>query len=156
MNARAAIHRLFKSGRTSYRLDEYLDAHRAEVLAEVTRWLSKKAREYRATGTKADAGRADLITVLASKISRGAVRPNNDLLPTGIEPRFFEPGRTYTHVDDGTDWRFRCDTITTHPEDGELTALGWRFFKGVWTECAYGADDWEIHQFAGITEEAAR
>ncbi|MGW2920360.1 hypothetical protein ACWDBF_21215 [Streptomyces angustmyceticus] len=33
--ARDAIHRLFESGRTSYRLDEYLDTYRAEVRREV-------------------------------------------------------------------------------------------------------------------------
>lgn len=68
------------------------------------------------------------------------------------QPDFFEPGHTYSHVDDGTDWRFRCDTVTTHPEDGGRTALGWKFFKGVWSECAYGVDDWEIHLLAGISD----
>ncbi|MFK0140654.1 hypothetical protein [Streptomyces murinus] len=129
-----------------------LDAVRAERDAEILYWLGKKALEYRATGKKADAERADVIGLMASKISRGAVRSNNRRLPAGVAPGFFQPGHTYTHVDDGTDWRFRCDTVTTHPEDGELTALGWRFFKGVWTECAYGLDDWEIHLNAGITE----
>lgn len=140
--------------RTVDRATQLVDAVTVERDAEIMRWLGKKAREYRATGRKADQERADLITKLASQISRNAVRPNNTLLPTGVKPTFFEPGRTYTHVDDGTDWRFRCDTITTHPEDGELTALGWRFFKGVWSECAYGVDDWEINLLAGLAEEA--
>lgn len=63
-------------------------------------------------------------------------------------PDFFEVGRTYTEPGDTTDWRFRCDSITTHPEDGERTALGWRHFHGVWEPCAYGEDDFEIHQIA--------
>jgi hypothetical protein len=58
-------------------------------------------------------------------------------------PGFYQPGQTYR---DGDDWAFRCDSITKHPEDGELTALGWRFFKGGWEPYAYGPDDWEIYQ----------
>jgi hypothetical protein len=63
-------------------------------------------------------------------------------------PDFFQPGRTYTEPGDTTDWRFRCDAITTHPETGERTALGWRHFHGQWSEYAYGEDDFEIHQIA--------
>jgi hypothetical protein len=43
MSARDDIHRLFESGRTSYRLDEYLDAHRAEVLREAADAVAKHA-----------------------------------------------------------------------------------------------------------------
>ncbi|MFD8234064.1 hypothetical protein ACFV20_19550 [Streptomyces sp. NPDC059696] len=67
-------------------------------------------------------------------------------------PDFFQPGRTYTHVDDGTDWKFRVDTVTTHPEDGERTALGWRHFRGEWEAIAYGEDDYEIHLLVGLAE----
>ncbi|WP_328846159.1 hypothetical protein [Streptomyces sp. NBC_00258] len=63
-------------------------------------------------------------------------------------PDFFEVGRTYTEPGDTTDWRFRCDAITTHPGTGERTALGWKHFHGEWTECAYPESDWEIHQIA--------
>lgn len=61
---------------------------------------------------------------------------------------FFEPGHTYTETSNITDWQFRCDSITTHPEDGERTALGWRHFRGEWEPYAYGEDDWEIHRLA--------
>ena len=65
---------------------------------------------------------------------------------------FFQPGQTYTDVEHPQyDWRFRCDTVTTHPEDGERTALGWRYFKGVWEPYAYGEDDWDVQQFMGKT-----
>lgn len=139
-------------------LDEKFDAHAAEVRierdAEILRWLGKKAREYRATGTKADRARADLISTLASKISRGAVRPDNTRLPAGVEPTFFEPGYTYTNPEfPQYGWRFRCDTVTTHPEDGELTALGWRFFKDEWEPYAYYQDDWDVHQYVGHVTE---
>lgn len=126
MTARDDIHRLFESGRTSYRLDEYLDAHRAERDAEILRWLSKKAREYRATGRKTDRERADLITALASKISRGAVRPNNTLLPAGVEPTFFEPGRTYQREHHGQPITFIVRAVSTSPDGRCTVAHGWR------------------------------
>ena len=102
-------------------LDEALDAYRAEVVAErdveILRWLGKKAREYRATGRKADAERADLIVKLASQISRGAVRPNNTRLPAGVAPRFFEPGRTYQR----RHWLFQCLTVAPSPSAAAWT-----------------------------------
>jgi len=58
---------------------------------------------------------------------------------------FYEPGQTYK--DDEYGWKFRCDTVTTHPDDGQRTALGWRYFRGDWEPYAYGEDDWEIHTF---------
>ncbi|MGW2210156.1 MarR family transcriptional regulator [Streptomyces sp. NPDC001781] len=64
---------------------------------------------------------------------------------------FYQPGTTYSHP--MHDWAFRVDAITTHPENNELTALGWRFFKGEWEPCAYHRDDWEIGQLAGWIEE---
>lgn len=139
MTARADIHRLFESGRTSYRLDEYLDAHRAERDAEIMRWLGKKAREYRATGRKADRERADLITVLASKISRGAVRPDNTRLPAGVAPRFFEPGRTYQR----RRWLFQCLAVAPRPFNGEMRAVGFLYRPGETdTVASLGPDNW--------------
>jgi hypothetical protein len=66
-------------------------------------------------------------------------------------PDFFQPGHTYAG---SGGWRFRCDTVTTHPEDGELTALGWRYFNGRWEPIAYHQDDWETHQADGHTDIA--
>lgn len=54
---------------------------RAEVHAEFAAWLVKKAREYRATGSRQHALQADAIATLASKVARGAVRPDNLLSP---------------------------------------------------------------------------
>lgn len=101
---------------------EALDAYRANVLAEadllpkadVVAWLVKKAREATPVG------------VLASKVERGAVRPDNlRMLPAN----FFEPGRTYT---DGTGYTapeittvFRVEHVTRHPDRGHLRAVGW-------------------------------
>lgn len=122
-------------------LGEKFDAYRTEVLAEVSAWLVKKAREYRAAGQTVQ---ADTASRLSSKVDRGAVRPNNlRMLPAD----FFEPGHTYAAP--GLDWKFRVDTITTHPEDGERTALGWRYFDGAWEPYAYGEDDWQVHQHVG-------
>lgn len=62
---------------------------------------------------------------------------------------FYEPGRTYFSAEfPEYDWRFRCDFITAHPEDGERTALGWRYFKGQWEAYAYGEDDWSVERLA--------
>ena len=49
---------------------------RAELMAEFVAWLVKKAREHRAQGPQY-AKQADVIGKLASKVQRGAVRPNN-------------------------------------------------------------------------------
>ncbi len=67
---------------------------------------------------------------------------------------FYEPGHTYADPNSRAyDWRFRCDMVTTHPEDGERTALGWRFFKGRWEPIAYGEDDWDVQGFVGTVDQ---
>jgi hypothetical protein len=130
----------------AYRLmHNYRDEEIAKRDAMTVTWLTKKAREFRAMGGKMRAAQADAVAAMASKLARGAVRPDNlRMLPAD----FFEPDRTYTEPDGSTDWRFRCDTVTTHPRTGERTAIGWRHFRGEWEPCAYGEDDWEIHQVA--------
>ena len=152
MSASDDIHRLFESGRTSYRLDEYLDAHRAERDAEIMRCLGKKARECRAAGGRDNDLRAGTIEVLASKISRGAVRPDNTRLPAGVEPRFFEPGRAYT----SGSMKFRCEAISPSPGTGEPRALGWKYAQVYaahhWYATALDPDDWE---HGGWTEAPA-
>jgi hypothetical protein len=91
---------------------------------EVTAWLVKKAREFRAEGTRESWAQADTVAVIASKISRGAVRPNNlRMLP---EPGFFEAGHTYQsslHAD----LRFECLAISFDPATRQTQAIGWRF-----------------------------
>jgi len=70
---------------------------------------------------------------------------------------FYQLGHTYTDPDNTQyDWRFRCDTITTHPEDCERTALGWRYFRGEWEPIAYGEDDWDLHLTVGMTGTEAQ
>ncbi|MFD3814946.1 hypothetical protein ACFWRZ_07760 [Streptomyces rubiginosohelvolus] len=56
--------------------EQMLDAYRAEVTAEFSAWLVKRAREHRVKGPQY-AKQADVIGMLASKVQRGAVRPNN-------------------------------------------------------------------------------
>lgn len=70
-----------------------------------------------------------------------------DRVKTSTAPDFYQPGYVYSYprYADGYDWKFRCDGITTHPENGERIALGWRFFNGQWGEYAYGEDSWDIH-----------
>lgn len=68
-----------------------------------------------------------------------------------IEPDFYQAGHTYAAAENPLyAWRFRCDTVTTHPEDGERTALGWRYFNGQWDAIAYGEGDWELTQTRGV------
>ncbi|WP_432164917.1 hypothetical protein [Streptomyces sp. bgisy031] len=67
-----------------------------------------------------------------------------------MSANFYQPGHTYADTDPNNDWAFRVDYITTHPENGELAALGWRHFKGEWEPYAYFADDWDIHRIAGF------
>lgn len=99
--------------------DQLLDAHRAEVLAEadllpkadVVAWLVKKAREETP------------VWLLASKVERGAVRPDNlRMLPAD----FYEPGHTYLNQQG---WTFRCDAVTNHPVTGKRVAIGYSIFS---------------------------
>jgi hypothetical protein len=117
-----------------------LDAHRSEVLAEadllpkanVVAWLVKKAREDTP------------VWQLASKVDRGAVRPDNlRMLP----PDFFEPGHSYTHRD-GTD--FHCVAVTAHPQTGERLAMGWHVDSwGLHYPATVGINQWR-HEYDGV------
>ncbi|MEU5976300.1 hypothetical protein [Streptomyces sp. NPDC047315] len=62
------------------------DEIRAERDAEITAWLGKKAREYRSTTSRQHALQADALDIMASKISRGAVRDNNTATLPSDEP----------------------------------------------------------------------
>jgi hypothetical protein len=125
-------------------LDAALDAYRDEVLAEadllpkadVVAWLTKKARENTPVGE------------LASKVDRGAVRPDNlRMLPA----TFFEPGHAYTHRDGST---FRCVAVTNHPDSGKRVALGWHTDTADWTFVGIrGIDHWN-HEYDGVQPPA--
>lgn len=77
----------------------------------------------------------------AGILLRAADRP-----ATEVEADFFQRDHTYA---DGSIWRFRCDTVTTHPDGGELCALGWVLFNGQWQEASYTVDDWEMGKAIG-------
>jgi hypothetical protein len=106
-----------------------LEAHRTEVLAEVTTWLIKKAREFHASRRKQEREQGDTCAVLASKIARGAIRPDNQrMLPNA---GFFEVDHTYQFTDTSptlhvTTWTFKVDSISTPPGGGRPVAFGWR------------------------------
>lgn len=119
-------------------------AYRDEILAgadllpkaHVVAWLVKKAREETP------------VWLLASKVERGAIRPDNlRMLP----PDFFEPGHTYIS---GT-WKFRCETVSPSPGTGERRALGWKFAPvyGVhrWHAVALDPDDWAHGDWTDVT-----
>jgi hypothetical protein len=61
---------------------------------------------------------------------------------------FFQPGHTYKHEA----WTFRCDAITTHPDTGERTVLGWfRFRNDTWRSLSCGEAEWAEGIWADIT-----
>src|SRR3954471_3822329 len=74
-----------------------LESARANTLAEVATWLIKKAREFHVSSRKAEREQGDTCAILASKIARGAIRPDNQrMLPN---PGFFEVDHTYQFTD---------------------------------------------------------
>jgi hypothetical protein len=130
-------------------LAEKFDTHRAETIAAL-QGLHDLAPNGR---------RANQLAFSVGVLMGARDFPAEKQADTEATPDFFQVGHTYTDPDGSTDWRFLCDAITTHPQDGERTALGWRHFRGQWSECAYGEDDWEIHQIAdaiATTEESSK
>lgn len=117
----------------SPRVDDLLTGYRGEVLSEVTAWLTKKAREFRAAGERQQ---ADTAALLASKVARGAVRPNNlRMLPAS----FFEPDRIYERPR----WRFECHAVAPNPDDGQLRAIGFLYrVGGMAMVIGLGCEDW--------------
>ncbi|MEV7140709.1 hypothetical protein [Streptomyces tauricus] len=149
--ARGRIHAMFpildspaEAEQRETDLDQRLDEHRAEVLAEadllpkadVVAWLTKKAREETP------------VELLASKAARGAIRPDNlRMLP----PRFFEADRTYTRGR----FTFHCLAIGTSPINGEVWALGLSSRDGAIEDgnvVARDATDWEHGGWTDITD----
>lgn len=149
MNARARIHAMFPLDEAAEaELDKRLDEHRTDVLAEVTAWLVKKAREFHARSRKREREQGDTCVILASKIARGAVRPDNvRMLP---DAGFFEPGRTYSTGSQA----FRCIAIDRHPATGEIRAVGWYgpAIDGWPSVEALDPDDWAQMGWTDVTE----
>lgn len=136
------------------------DDSEEEILARYVRWLAAEREQVRAEVLREVAvlvdpaapevsffGRygAQIAAWLNMLAAKGEASPAG---PTATQPAdFYQVDHTYRRTD--PEWAFRCDMVTTHPEDGERTALGWRYFKGQWAEYAYGPDDWEIAQLVG-------
>jgi hypothetical protein len=126
---------------------DWRDAYRVEVFAEVTTWLVKKAREFRSVGTRKAEAQANAVAAMASKISRGAVRPDNlRMLP---DAGFFEVDHTYR----SGRTTFRCEYLSSHPTSGEPRAIGWVLQDGHDDEIrALDADDFALCGWADVTE----
>ncbi|HEY9353727.1 MAG TPA: hypothetical protein VIP28_10765 [Nocardioides sp.] len=138
--------------------DKLLARYKAELLADAP---TGRLRDFTVVWTASDGSdipATELRCVLCGHLVQGvgphtlldltALADSHHCQNTAAAPDFFQVGRTYTEPDGSTDWAFRCDTITTHPADGERTALGWRHFRGEWSEYAYGEDDFQIHLIA--------
>lgn len=160
-DARARIHAMLpvldspaEADARETELDRRLGEHRTEVLAEVTAWLVKKAREFHVSSRKREREQGDTCAILASKIARGAVRPDNlRMLP---DAGFFEPNRTYASSDHA-DLHFECLTLDTAPGTGQLVAVGWRFGpprKGERSQkiAALDITDWSCCGWTDVTE----
>jgi hypothetical protein len=132
-----------------------MDAHRAEVLNEAADYVEQRRLARADIVTDFDRGRRAAEGCVVEELRELAGEEATAAAATATPaPDFFEPGRTYTEPGDVTDWRFRCDAITTHPATGVRTALGWKHFRGEWSECSYDEDEWEIHQIADAIGQA--
>lgn len=149
MSARARIHAMFPLDEAATaELDLRLDAHRTEVLAEVTAWLVKKAREFHASSRKQEREQGDTCAVLASQIARGAVRANNlRMLPIA---GFFEVDHTYEREHHGRTITFLVRCIDTAPDADYPTAFGWRSDPEYRTAMPSDSDD--FHGWTDVTE----
>lgn len=124
-----------------------LDAHRVENRLEAAAWFA--SYPFNAETTDWARGRGDNLAWVISILRN----PDPRMPEAGeVQAEFFQVGHTYTEPDGTTDWKFRVDYITTHPEDGERTAIGWRHFRGEWDVYAYGEDDFEIHRLVGYID----
>ncbi|MFE0692838.1 hypothetical protein [Streptomyces sp. NPDC058869] len=100
-----------------------------DVTAEFAAWLVKRAREHRVKGPQY-AKQADVIGMLASKVQRGAVRPNNllSLPPQGGPEDMVELRATLDRVEAlAADWERRGeygDVSLTWGARAVRTALG--------------------------------
>jgi hypothetical protein len=142
-DARAAIHAMFPLDEVATaELDLRLDALDAESLRGFIHHL-----EYSAGDSAAEKLLEDAPALAALLAGEKATAP---AATAALD--FYQVGHTYTEPDGITDWKFRVDSITTHPEDGERTAIGWRRFRGEWDVYAYGEDDFEIHQHVGYID----
>lgn len=99
----------------------------------------------------------EFVVATLAELAEHGIAGSADVLPVPVGTAevcpvsdFFQPGHTYTNAEfPEYGWKFRVDVVTTHPENAERTALGWRFFKGEWEPYAYHEDDWDVHQYVG-------
>lgn len=135
-------------------LDSHHDDVRAETLADIADLFDYRSRALAPDAALTAAEVASLIRQHAAGKDTGDGTQPPAGESTQPAPDFFQPGHTYSDANfPEYGWKFRCDSITQHPGDGERTALGWRLFKGEWDPYAYGEGDWDVHQFVGIADE---
>lgn len=133
--------------------EQLVDTYHADVLAEVTAWLTKKGREYTARGTRDGHAQAVTCAVLASKIARGAVRPDTlRMLPTAV---FFEVDHVYAREHHASTIRFLVRHIDRSPDSShDLVAFGWRTEDGDVCSSPFDSDDFT--GWVDVTDEVTR
>lgn len=114
----------------------------AEALREAAAVVGPRCEEYGVLGVDSLLRRMADEAATAAPTGDETTQTSN-APATGVANDFFQLGVTYTA---SHGWKFRVDSITTHPEDGERIALGWRHFNSQWEPYAYAEDDWDVHQ----------
>lgn len=123
---------------------DHVGDHRAEVLDEAARIALSLRQFEKVTGARWSAQVSENVGIL--RVAEALAAAGKGTGATGGEPTpadFYQAGQTYQDLDGTT---FRCDVVTTDPEDGEPSALGWGRFKGEWFPDSCGPEDWAMYQ----------
>lgn len=143
MSARLELraHLLCGTNEGMERTDELIAANDAQVLREAADEMDAHCEKYGVLGV------GDRLRRMADAAEQGE-KDTREGESTPQPADFFQPGHTYTHKL----WDFRCDTVTTHPQTHNRTALGWfRFSDDPWTTCGYSNAHWSEH-WTDVTE----
>ncbi|NUS83621.1 MAG: hypothetical protein HOY75_12970 [Streptomyces sp.] len=152
---------------TDKRVEDLYAIVRDEVLAEadllpksdVVAWLLKRAHEY-PTAPGRQESVPDAIARLASKVDRGAVRPDNVsvtggtilTIPVHAAPGFFQPGHIYARQHHGRTIEFHVRHVDSPPGSSYRIALGWRLNEdGNWE----ASDSDDLDGWTDITRPGA-
>lgn len=109
--------------------------------ADVVAWLVKKSREFQSAGGAMRGAQADAVAALASKVARGAIRPDNLRMLPATAADFFQPGRTYGREHHAATIRFLVRNVDESPCGTYKVAFGWSVEDGETTWSPFDSDD---------------